>query len=212
MDKIDELKKLKCLGNIKSSYIIMNVFSFLEKKQKLNLIIYNKKFQKIFGVGFEDYREISKIYRIVDINGNGGDYIKDTEKLIFVGEYLNGKKRKKGKEYDFSGKLEFEGEYLNGKRWNGNGYDKKNNIVAYKLTDGNGYVKEYHVNGELKFEGEYLNGEKNGKGKEYNLMGMLRFEGEYLNGERNGKGKEYHFNGDLVFEGEFIKGKRWNEK
>ena len=36
--------------------------------------------------------------------------------LIFEGEYLNGKRNGKGKEYDWYGRLRFEGEYLNGKR------------------------------------------------------------------------------------------------
>ena len=35
-------------------------------------------------------------------------------KLMFEGEYLNGKRNGKGKEYDFNGKLKFEGEFLNG--------------------------------------------------------------------------------------------------
>ena len=35
---------------------------------------------------------------------------------MFEGEYLNGKRNGKGKEYDYNGKLEFEGEYLNGNK------------------------------------------------------------------------------------------------
>jgi len=34
-------------------------------------------------------------------------------KIIFEGEYLNGKRNGKGKEYYNNGKLQFEGEYLN---------------------------------------------------------------------------------------------------
>ena len=41
-------------------------------------------------------------------------------KLIFEGEYLNGKKHGKGKEYYYNGKLKFEGEFLNGNQWNWN--------------------------------------------------------------------------------------------
>ena len=37
-------------------------------------------------------------------------------KLIFEGEYLNGKRNGKGKEYNFNDQLIFEVEYLNGKR------------------------------------------------------------------------------------------------
>ena len=56
-------------------------------------------------------------------NGKGKEY-NDNNELIFEGEYLNGKRNGKGKEYDYNGKLIFEGEYLNGKKWNGKGYNK----------------------------------------------------------------------------------------
>ena len=52
---------------------------------------------------------------------------------IFEGEYKNGKRNGKGKEY-IKNKLIFEGEYLNGKK-NGNG-------------------KEYNEEGKIIFEGE----------------------------------------------------------
>ena len=52
----------------------------------------------------------------------------------------------------------FEGEYKNGLKWNGKGYDGKNNVV-YELNDGKGYVKEYDMN-ILVFEGQYVNGQK----------------------------------------------------
>ena len=95
------------------------------------------------------------------INGNGkvkeyGYY----DKLIYEGDYLNGKRHGKGKEYRDNGKLRFESEYLNGLR--------------------NGKGKEYNSEGKLEYEGEYLNGQRNGKGKEYDYWSCkLRFEGEY---------------------------------
>ena len=60
---------------------------------------------------------------------------------MFEGEYLNGKRNGKGKEYNDNGELIFEGEYLNGKRWNGKG-------------------KEYNDDDGLIFEGKYKNGER----------------------------------------------------
>ena len=39
--------------------------------------------------------------------------------MIFEGEYLNGVKNGKGKEYDDKGNIIFDGEYLNGKKWKG---------------------------------------------------------------------------------------------
>jgi antitoxin component YwqK of YwqJK toxin-antitoxin module len=76
--------------------------------------------------------------------GNGKEYDFDGN-LIYEGEYLNGVKNGKGKEY-LNGEIKYEGEYLNGVR--------------------NGKGKEFKYN-RLIFEGEYLNGKRNGKGKEY---------------------------------------------
>ena len=122
---------------------------------------------------------------------------------------LNGKRNGKGKEYYYDGKLIFEGEYLNGKKWKGEGYDKNNNIV-YELKEGKGFIKEYYDNGKLEFEGEYLNGERNGKGKEYNDNGRLIFEGEYLYDYRL-KGK-YYINERFEYEGEFLFDNKYNGK
>ena len=59
--------------------------------------------------------------------------------LFYEGEYLNGKRNGKGKEYS-KGNIIFEGEYLNGYRWNGKS-------------------KKYNLEHELESEVEYLNGE-----------------------------------------------------
>ena len=53
-------------------------------------------------------------------NGKGKEYNKYTGKLIFEGEYLNGKKwNGKCIEYYNNSKLKFEGEYLNGEKKKG---------------------------------------------------------------------------------------------
>ena len=74
--------------------------------------------------------------------GIGKEYDSDG-KLIFEGEYLNGKSwNGKGKEYyNYNGKLKYEGEYLNGKRWNGKGYNKEGKI-DFEIKEGNGKIKE----------------------------------------------------------------------
>ena len=211
MDEMKEIINNKTnIRDINSSYIIKQMFSFLSETHMLNMIIYNKELQKTLLIDLEYYKNKSGKYKIGGKNGNGREYIINTNKLIFEGEYLNGKRNGKGKEYYKYGKIEFEGEYLNGKK--------------------NGKGKEFYDNGKLKFKGEYINGKRwngnvynnngiiefktkngNGKGKEYNEDGYLDFEGEFLNGERNGKGKEYYYdNGNLEFEGEYLNGKRWN--
>ena len=133
--------------SIKSSYILTEIFSFLNSKQKLNLIIYDKQLQKELKISIKDYKKISGKYKIGGKSGKGSEYILNTNIIIFEGEYLKGKNNRKGKEYNSNGKLEFEGEYLNGKR--------------------NGKGKEYNGDGILIFEGDYLNGKIwNGNGKE----------------------------------------------
>ena len=94
MNKFEKEKSIMHLRDIKSSYIIKKVFSFLDIKNKLNIIIYNKEFQKMILVDLKDYKKISGKYKIGEKNG-------------------------KGKEFNKHGELIFEGEYLNGKRWNG---------------------------------------------------------------------------------------------
>ena len=195
------------LNNIKSLYFIKFIFVYIVEKKKLKLVKYNKSFQKNLNINLINYKFISGRYIIYESSKIGKEYNGEDGRLIFEGEYLNGARNGKGKEY-FDGKLSFEGEYLNGKR--------------------NRKGKEYNSSGELEFEGEYLNGKRNRKGKEYYEGGNLKFEGEYLNDKEwigtryktygaiiykltdNFKGtrKEYWYNNKLKFEGEYLNGKR----
>ena len=55
------------------------------------------------------------------------------DNIIFEGEYLNGERNGKGKEYDkFSGDLIFEAEYLNGEKME-EGKNMVNIIILYYL-------------------------------------------------------------------------------
>ena len=198
------------LKNIKSSYFIKKIFSYLDEGQKLKVVKYNKRLQENIKINIINYKFYSGIYIIYVSNRFIKAYFGADDSLIYEGEYLNGKRHGKGKEYNYKGQLKFEGEYLNGKI--------------------NGKGKEYS-RGKLRFEGEYLNGKRHGKGKEYDWNDILRFEGEYINDKKwigigydsngnisyklnnniNGKNKEYHYNNKLLFEGEYINGE-WNGK
>ena len=125
MEEFENIKSEKNIGkSIESLYILKDIFSFLSEKQKLEIIIYNKDLQNKLDISIEDYKRISKRYRVGERNGKGKEY-NNNGKLIFEGEYLNGKRNGKGKEYYYDGSLKFEGEYLNGKKWNGKIYDDK---------------------------------------------------------------------------------------
>ena len=173
---------------------------------------------------FNDYNEIFEEYTILECSGFS--IFGFPTLSIFEGEYLNGERNGKGKEYYFQSLskkeliLIYEGEYFNGKR--------------------NGKGKEYNLEGNIIFTGEYLNGKKwNGIGslgtesieselenvfgrKEFlikdgkGLSFEIRFGwccyaifiGEYLNGERNGKCCGYILcdRDEIWFKGEYIKG------
>ena len=98
-----DIEKIKCnknLGNdIKSYFNLNELFSFLDYRRKLNLIIYNNKLQKILGVNIHDYKKLSGKYKIVEKNGKGEEFSISTNKKIFEGEYLNKKRNSKGKEF-----------------------------------------------------------------------------------------------------------------
>ena len=68
------------------------------------------------GIGKEYYQENENYYIT--------KYYQDSSKqiLVYEGEYLNGERNGKGKEFYENGKLKFEGKYLNGKK-NGKGKD-----------------------------------------------------------------------------------------
>ena len=59
----------------------------------------------------------------------------------FEGEYKNGKRNGKGKEFYSNEKIKFEGEYLDGKRWKGKGYAPDGNL-EFGMEKGLGYIKE----------------------------------------------------------------------
>ena len=98
-------------------------------------------------------------------NGKGKEYEKN--KLLFEEEYKNGLRNGKGKEYNNQGHLLYEGTYLEGARWNGKFY-LKDWEGRYKREYINGkLICKIYVGNKLVFEGEYKNGQRNGKGKEY---------------------------------------------
>ena len=217
------------LSNIKSLYILKHkIFPFLEDAIKLKLSKYNKTLQESLNLSIINYIIYSKKYIEYEspTKTKGKEYDGYSDQLIYIGEYLNGKRNGEGKEFNEKGDLIFVGKYLNGNRLN-NEYNNENKKLENNIFNEKKYEKEYH-NGCLSFEGNYINGKRNGKGKEYDYYGNVAFEGEYLNGKKwngkgdfgynnskyefkNGKGfiKEFDWYGTLIFEGEYLNGERW---
>ena len=136
-----------------------------------------------------------------------GEYLNDTifNGTIYNYEGIKEREIKNGKgkikEYDYNGRLIFKGEYLNGKR-NGKGEE----YIYQKCNCGDKQIKCSHNEKISIFKGEFLNGEKNGKGEKYNELEKLIFKDEFLNGYKNGIGEEFNENGNLIFKGEYLNG------
>ena len=223
------------MKSIKSKYISEIIFSFICEITKLKLAKHNKRIQEFLNINIFNYRIYSRRYLVYETKDKAIEYYNDFKLKYkkFEGEYLNGKRNGKGKEYDNNGSVIYEGEYLNGKR-HGKGkiYDSDGLCYEGELRYGkiNGKGKLYY-SGKLIFEGNFLNKNKfdgigydlnqnklyelkDGKGyiKEYDCFGILEYEGEYLNGMRNGKGKIYNQYKEVIFEGEFLNGRPWTGK
>ena len=107
----DEFFKNNCeLKEININHNLLKIiFSFLNENKKLNIIINNKNLQKKLEINIENYKQISKRYKIGERNGKGKEYLKINNNMIFEGEYLIGKRNGKGKEYNYNSELIFEG-------------------------------------------------------------------------------------------------------
>ena len=117
----------KNLDNIISFDVFKNVFSCLTEKKILELIHYNKRIQNNLDISIKNYRKFTRIYLKYEtiVKEYEYKYYGITDKLLYEGKYLNGKRNGKGKEYNrYNSKLLYEGEYLNGKRHGkGKAYD-----------------------------------------------------------------------------------------
>ena len=151
------------LFDINSKYNLESIFSFIEFKKRLEIIIYNKKLQEKLNININYYKGISQKILKIDKNGIGTIYNLFTNEKYFEGEYSNKKKNGKGIEYK-GNEISFEGEYKNGKK--------------------NGYGKKYNFSNLLIYEGEYKDDERNGYGKEYDCHLNLIFEGEFFNDKK----------------------------
>ena len=119
---------------IKSYYFTKIIFSYIDERQKLKLVKYNKSLQKDIDLSIINYKFFTRKLIKYESNKIGKEYNCIYNRLEFEGEYYKGERNGKGKEYYSDGNLLFEGEYLKGKR--------------------HGKGKEYDFYNTLKFEGE----------------------------------------------------------
>ena len=184
------------LANIKSNSILKKIFLSLKSINCLEIIRYNKSFQNKLSKNIGSYKELAKVYRIIDKNLNVKEYNIKTNELIFEGKLMNGKKNGFGKLYD-EGNLIYEGEWKNNEK---NGFGK--------LYGDSQLIFE-------GFEGIFLNGKEwEGKGTIIcfnEVLGNIeKYIGSISEGKMNGEGKKISKDGNIVYveyteyEGNFV--------
>ena len=62
------------LKDIKSTYFIKLIFSYVDEEQKLKIIKYNKNLQKIIDISIINYIHFRGRYIIYESNGIGKEY------------------------------------------------------------------------------------------------------------------------------------------
>ena len=92
--------------NLQNSILL---FSFIDEGQKLKLIKYNKNFQKTLDKSIINYKLFQGKYIIYNQNKKVKECLGFNNQIAFYGEYLNGKRNGRGKEY-IEDYLAFEGE------------------------------------------------------------------------------------------------------
>ena len=96
------------LTNIKSSFFIQKLFSYIEDINKLGIAKYNKAMQNMIKINLIDYRLFTGKNIIYDSKNYGKEYdIKGI--LLYEGEYLDGRRSGKGKEFNHIKLITFEG-------------------------------------------------------------------------------------------------------
>ena len=101
--------------SVKSKYIQILTFSFLDRKNILDLVKYNLKLQELLEININTYKEISQSIKISKGDGYCRIYDLYTMALKFEGEYKNGKKNGKGKEF-YKSHDYYEDEYSKGEK------------------------------------------------------------------------------------------------
>jgi len=136
----------------------------------------------------------SGMFKKDEKNGYGSSYYADGNGLKYNGNFKNGNYNGKGTLYDFFGYHEV-GNFLNGER---HGKIKEYNddngkivsIHTWKngVNDGIGYL--YFPNGKVLFKGYFKDKKREGKGVEYNEDGSIKRKGVWENNEFISKDKK----------------------
>ena len=84
---------------LKNSFLLKILFSYVNLKQKFEILKHNKSLQNVININNRHYQLFSGRYIIYEENGEVKEYEGRSNKLKFESEYSNGKRNGKEKEY-----------------------------------------------------------------------------------------------------------------
>ena len=116
---------LKCF---KSIFFLKGLLNCIITKKLLKLIKYNKSLQKEMDLDIIDYKSFSRRFIAYKNKTNGVEVLAINNSVLYEGEFLNGERNGKGKEYDSKGNIEFEGYFLKER----NGMEKEKYIIIWR--------------------------------------------------------------------------------
>ena len=98
ISKINQIKSKNKYENLKGDYFLQKVFNNLQRKRSLEIVKYNKHIQKRINLNFNDYKEYSENYSVIEIeikpvNNEYGKfiYINDKDKIYYHIYFNNSK-------------------------------------------------------------------------------------------------------------------------
>ena len=127
-------------------------------------------------------------------------------KIMYIGQWKNGKRNGIGTEFWCSGKLNYIGNWISNKRhglgtsYNNNG--KKWYQGEFYMDQFDGHGLEYRSDGTLLYDGKWKNDLYNGDGILYHLNGITKcYVGHFKDNKLDGDIIEYHKNGNIIYKG-----------
>ena len=121
----------------------------------------------------------------------------------YTGEFKDGFKNGKGRQYHQDGSLKYDGTWR---------HDLKEGVftVYYPTTTTRLYEGPFDPKaqpGGVRYKGEFSDDNRHGLGQSFFPNGSVEFDGEWRNGNRHGRGRSFFPNRSLRFEGEWFFGK-----
>jgi len=94
------------IKNIKSNYILLRIYGYLNKRKSLIIVKYNKKIQKRMNLSIKDFQEYSEIeIEVILCKNSYGQFININEKdKLFYHIYFNDNKKEIKNKYEINKK------------------------------------------------------------------------------------------------------------